>query len=75
MKKIFKNSKKIWIQLTDGSVISTKYLVEKSYNKLDIDLKAHRLWRFDSRNSSELSVTDKRILKFNKRFAKKNNGS
>ena len=47
MKKTFKNSKKIWIQLTDGSVISTKYLVEKSYNKLDIDLKAHRLWRFD----------------------------
>jgi ribosomal protein L31 len=75
MKEIFRNSKKTWIQLTDGSVISTKYLFEKSYNKLDIDIKAHRLWRFDSKNTSELSITDKRILKFNKRFAKKNNNS
>jgi ribosomal protein L31 len=73
MKINFRNNKKTWVQLTDGSVIHVKFLLEKSYNKLDIDIKSHKLWRFDSKSTLEISATDKRILNFNKRFNKKNN--
>jgi|TARA_B110000967_G_C18765410_1_gene500122 ribosomal protein L31 len=73
MKKNFKNFKKTWIQLTDGSVISMNYLLDKSYMKLDIDSKSHKLWRFNSKNVSELSSIDKRILNFNKRFNRNKN--
>ena len=71
MKISFKNLKKNWIQLTDGSVISSNYLSDKFYNRLDIDVKSHKLWRFESKNLSEISSTDKRVLNFNKRFVKK----
>ena len=71
MKISFRNSKKTWIQLTDGSAVGSNYLLEKVHNRLDIDLKSHKLWRFASKNVSELSSTDKRILNFNKRFNKK----
>jgi ribosomal protein L31 len=73
MKTNFKTVNKTWIQLTDGSVISTKYLFEKRYNKLDIDVKAHKSWRFYLKSSLELSFTDKRIINFKKRFNKNNN--
>jgi ribosomal protein L31 len=73
MKISFKNNNKTWIQLTDGSAIKSDYLLEKSHNRLDIDSKTHKLWRFASKNIAELSSTDKRILNFNKRFNKKNN--
>ena len=73
MKVNFKNKKRTWVQLTDGSVISTNYLLEKAYTKLDLDIKAHKLWRFNVNNVTELSNIDKRILNFNKRFKKKNN--
>lgn len=73
MKANFKNTRKTWVQLTDGSVISVNYLLEKIYNKLDVDIKSHKLWRFEAKNLSEMSSTDKRILNFNKRFNKKNN--
>ena len=73
MKAILKNKKKTWIQLTDGSVISVNYLLEKSYNRLDVDIKSHKLWRFEVKNISEISSTDRRILNFNRRFNKKNN--
>ena len=73
MKANFKNKKRTWVQLTDGSVISTNYLLEKAYTKLDLDIKAHKLWRFNANNVTELSNIDKRILSFNKRFKKKNN--
>jgi ribosomal protein L31 len=71
MKISFKNNKKTWIQLTDGSAIKSDYLLEKPHTRLDIDSKAHKLWRFALKNISELSSTDKRILNFNKRFNKK----
>jgi len=71
MKISFKNLKKNWIQLTDGSVISSNYLSDKFYNRLDIDVKSHKLWRFETKNLSEISSTDKRVLNFNKRFGKK----
>jgi ribosomal protein L31 len=71
MKISFKNLKKTWIQLTDGSVIFSNYISEKSYNRLDIDVKSHKLWRFESKNLSEVTSTDKRVLNFNKRFGKK----
>jgi|TARA_B100001758_G_C18297626_1_gene550533 ribosomal protein L31 len=73
MKVNFKNKKRTWVQLTDGSAISTNYLFEKAYTKLDLDIKAHKLWRFNVNNVTELSNIDKRILNFNKRFKKKNN--
>ena len=73
MKVNFKNKKRTWVQLTDGSVISANYLLEKAYTKLDLDIKAHKLWRFNANNVTELSNIDKRILSFNKRFKKKNN--
>ena len=73
MKVNFKNKKRTWVQLTDGSVISTNYLLEKAYTKLDLDIKAHKLWRFNANNVTELSNIDKQILNFNKRFKKKNN--
>ena len=73
MKINFRNNKKRWLQLTDGSAVSVTFLLEKLYNKLDIDIKAHKLWRFDTKNTSEISSTDKRILNFNKRFNKNNN--
>lgn len=73
MKISFKNNNKTWIQLTDGSAIKSDYLLEKSHNRLDIDLKTHKLWRFAAKNIVELSSTDRRILNFNKRFNKKNN--
>ena len=41
MKISFRNSKKTWIQLTDGSAIGSNYLLEKVHNRLDIDLKSH----------------------------------
>lgn len=68
MKKKFKNFRKTWIQLTDGSIISMSYLLDKSYIKLDIDSRSHKLWRFNSKNVLELNSIDKRILNFNKRF-------
>ena len=71
MKISFKNLKKTLIQLTDGSVIFSNYISEKSYNRLDIDVKSHKLWRFESKNLSEVTSTDKRVLNFNKRFGKK----
>ena len=73
MKVNFKNKKRAWVQLTDGSVISTNYLLEKAYTKLDLDIKAHKLWRFNANNVTELSNIDKRILNFIKRFKKKYN--
>ncbi len=63
MKISFKNLKKTWIQLTDGSVIFSNYISEKSYNRLDIDVKSHKLWRFESKNLSEVTSTDKRVGK------------
>ena len=50
MKANFKNKKRTWVQLTDGSIISTNYLFEKAYTKLDLDIKAHKLWRFNANN-------------------------
>lgn len=71
MKISFKNRTKTWIQLTDGSVIISDYLFEKTLNRLDIDSKTHKLWRSASKSLSEFNFTDKRILNFNKRFNKK----
>lgn len=71
MKISFKNNNKAWIQLTDGSAIRSNYLLEKSHNRLDIDSKVHKLWRFALKNTPESSSTDKRILNFNKRFNRK----
>jgi len=73
MKTKFKTGNKTWIQLTDGSIILTNYLFEKSYNKLDVDAKAHKLWRLDTKFNSELNFSDKRITSFKKRFKKNNN--
>jgi hypothetical protein len=66
-----KQSKSI-IQLTDGSVITTTYLLENVYTKLSIDSRSHKLWRFDSTNNAlELTSMDKRVFNFKKRFNKK----
>jgi len=73
MKTKFKTENKTWIQLTDGSIISTKYLFEKSYNKLDVDVKAHKLWRLNIKSNFELNFIDRRITSFKKRFKKNNN--
>jgi ribosomal protein L31 len=68
-----KQSKSI-IQLTDGSVITTTYLLENVYTKLSIDSRSHKLWRFDlTKNVLELTSMNKRVFNFNKRFNKKNN--
>jgi hypothetical protein len=75
MKINFKIARKTWLQLTDGSVISSQYLFEKSCNKLDVDAKANKLWRFDLKNGLELSSIDKRIINFNRRFSKKKNNN
>jgi|GEM_PF-3009421 len=71
----FKIAKKTWLQFTDGSVIASQYLFEKSFNKLDVDAKSNKLWRFDLKNGLELSFVDKRIINFNKRFGKKKNNN
>jgi len=73
MKSKFKKKNKTWIQLTDGSIISTKYLFGESYNKLDVDIKAHKLWRPDIKFDSRLNFIDRRIISFKKRFKKNNN--
>jgi len=73
MKLKFKTKNKTWIQLTDGSIILVKYLFEESYNKLDVDIKAHKLWRLDIKFDSRLDFIDKRIISFKKRFKKNNN--
>jgi len=72
MKLRFKTKNKTWIQLTDGSIISTKYLFKKSHNKLDIDIKVHKLWRLDIKFNSKLNLIDRRIISFKKRFKKNN---
>ena len=71
MKVSFRSLKKGCFQLTDGSVIFLSYLFEKDHNKLDIDLRSHRLWRFNSKEVRSLSLIDKRIMKFNSRLIKK----
>lgn len=73
MKKNFKHFTKSWIQLTDGSIISMSYLLDKSYMKLDIDSKSHKLWRFNSKSVLELNLIDKRTMNFNKRFNRNKN--
>jgi hypothetical protein len=72
MKTKFKTENKTWIQLTDGSIILTNYLFEKSYNKLDVDAKAHKLWRLDTKFNSELNFSDKRITSLKKIITNEN---
>ena len=51
------------IQLTDGSVITTTYLLENAYTKLSIDSRSHKLWRFDlTNNVLELTSMDRNFL-------------
>ena len=72
MRVNFIKQNKSIIQLTDGSVITTTYLLENAYTKLSIDSKSHKLWRFDSTNNVlELTSMDKRVFNFKKRFNKK----
>jgi ribosomal protein L31 len=66
-----KQSKSV-IQLTDGSVITTTYLLENAYSRLSIDSRSHKLWRVDStKNVSGLTYINKRVFNFKKRFNKK----
>lgn len=74
MRTNFKTAGKTWLQFTDGSAISSQYLFEKSHNKLDVDAKSNKLWRFDLKKGLELSFVDKRIVNFNRRFGGKKNG-
>ncbi len=71
MKTSFKNHKKVWLQLTDGSAMLTDFLYEKSYEKLTIDVRSHKSWRFSSEILSRSFFSDKRTIKFNSRFNKK----
>lgn len=71
MKVSFKNVRKCCFQLTDGSVVFSSYLLEKDYNRLDVDVRSHRLWRFKVDQAKALSLIDKRIMKFNSQFNKK----
>ena len=62
MRVNFIKQNKSIIQLTDGSVITTTYLLENAYTKLSIDSRSHKLWRFDSTNNVlELTSMDKRV--------------
>jgi ribosomal protein L31 len=66
-----KQSKSV-IQLTDGSVITTTYLLENAYSRLSIDSRSHTLWRVDlTKNVLGLTYTNKRVFNFKKRFNKK----
>jgi ribosomal protein L31 len=66
-----KQSKSV-IQLTDGSVITTTYLLENAYSRLSIDSRSHKLWRVDStKNVLGLTYINKRVFNFKKRFNKK----
>jgi hypothetical protein len=67
----FKQRKSV-IQLTDGSIVTTTYLLENAYTKLSIDWRSHKLWRFDStKNVLELTSINERVFNFKKRFNKK----
>jgi hypothetical protein len=67
----FKQRKSV-IQLTDGSIVTTTYLLENPYTKLSIDSRSHKLGRFDStKNVLELTSINKRVFNFKKRFNKK----
>jgi hypothetical protein len=59
-------------QLTDGSIIFTKFLSNLQPLKLAIDTKSHKLWRslFFFKESSK--INEKRIVSFNKKFLIKN---
>ena len=68
----FLKQRKSVIQLTDGSIITTTYLLENAYTNLSIDSRSHKLWRFDStKNALELTSINKRVLNFKQRFNKK----
>ena len=72
MRVNFIKQNKSIIQLTDGSVITTTYLLENAYTKLSIDSRSHKHWRFDlTNNVLELTSMDKRVFNFKKRFNKK----
>jgi hypothetical protein len=64
--------KKIYIQLTDGSIFLNKFLTKVFFLKLAVDTKSHKVWRslFDVKES--LKLNEKRIVAFNKKFLNKN---
>nr|QIC55000.1 ribosomal protein L31 [Cryptophyta sp. CCMP2293] len=62
--------KKIYIQLTDGSIFCNKFLARDSFLKLAVDTKCHKLWRslFDIKEN--LKINEKHFVFFNKKFLK-----
>jgi hypothetical protein len=66
--------KKIYIQMTDGSVFCCKFLKfytrKTSFLKLATDCKSHRLWRGVFSNSDS-NVFETQVSLFNKKFLKR----
>jgi hypothetical protein len=62
--------KKIYIQLTDGSIFCNKFLANVYFIKLAVDTKSHKFWRsfFDFKESRK--ITEKTFGSFNKKYFK-----
>ena len=59
-------------QLTDGSIIFTRFLSNLQLLRLTIDTRSHKLWRSLLLFKESLKINEKRIVSFNKRFLIKN---
>jgi len=55
-------------QLTDGSIILTRFLSNLKPLRLAIDTKSHKLWRSLFFFKESFKINEKRIVSFNKRF-------
>jgi hypothetical protein len=60
----------LYVQLTDGSIIFTKFLSKVHILKLSVDTKSHKLWRSLFLNKEILKINEKRIILFNNKFFK-----
>jgi hypothetical protein len=59
-------------QLTDGSIIFTKFLSNLQPLRLAIDTRSHKLWRSLFFLKESFKMNEKRIVLFNKKFLLKN---
>ena len=62
--------KKIYIQLTDGSIFCNKFLANTSFIKLAVDTKSHKFWRSFFDLKENLKINEKYFVSFNKKYFK-----